>query len=335
MAGANISHPHDKLFKDTFSRKNAAIAYLQAYLPEKIKTLIDFNSLQVYPGEYIDEALKGSSSDLVYQVSLAGQPAYLYFLFEHQSSPQSMMAFRLLKYLVRLWDALLKEQPDTKTLPPVIPMLLYQNKAMWSASLEFIDLIKPVDDNLKPYIPNFQYALVDLSSEQDSAMLADVHGQLTLLLMKAVAEGTIFNTLQRQGDLINQLLKQNNALDVLETLFRYALNADDSIGIHDLQQLVQHVVEKTEGEKTMATIADRLIQQGLERGIEQGLEEGRKEGRKQGREQGEMQLILEQIQLMFPDSGSVSLEGYSSSQLEAIAERLMLFASLEEVLGLE
>ena len=57
--------------------------------------------------------------------------------------------------------------------------------------------------------------------------------------------------------------------------------------------------------------------------------------RKQGREQGEMQLILEQIQLKFPDAGPVSLDGNSSSKIEAIAERLMLCASVEEVLGLQ
>ena len=61
----DIHSPHDKLFKDTFSRKDAAISYLKSFLPEKIQSHIDFDSLQVYPGEYIDSELKNSSSDLV------------------------------------------------------------------------------------------------------------------------------------------------------------------------------------------------------------------------------------------------------------------------------
>lgn len=54
----DIHSPHDKSFKDTFSRKRAAIGDLQAYLSGNLKAFIDLNSLTIYPGEYIDEELK-------------------------------------------------------------------------------------------------------------------------------------------------------------------------------------------------------------------------------------------------------------------------------------
>ena len=99
---------------------------MQAYLPDDLKSLIDFNSLIIYPGEYIDEELKAPSSDLVYQVSLLGERAYLYFLFEHQSHPQAMMGFRMLKYMLRLWDVILKDNPAIKSLPPMIGSVFHQ-----------------------------------------------------------------------------------------------------------------------------------------------------------------------------------------------------------------
>jgi len=117
-------------------------------------------------------------------VSLLGEPAYLYFLFEHQSHPQAMMGFRLLKYMLRLWDAILKDNPAMKSLPPIIPMVLYQSKAKWNASLEFIDLFKPVDDRLKCYAPNFQYLLVDLVHQQTDDIVADLYSKVALLLMR-------------------------------------------------------------------------------------------------------------------------------------------------------
>jgi len=90
-----LHSPHDKFFKEIFSRKNSAIGYLRAYLPKAISQKMDFSSLMVYPGEYVDKTLRTSSSDLVFRLSFSNEDAYLYLLFEHQSSPEPMMAYRL------------------------------------------------------------------------------------------------------------------------------------------------------------------------------------------------------------------------------------------------
>ena len=60
--------------------------------------------------------------------------------------------------------------------------------------------------------------------------------------MKAMAEGTILDTMARDGHLFAKLLLQNNALEQLETLFRYMLQADDSIDINSLQNVVAQAV---------------------------------------------------------------------------------------------
>jgi predicted transposase YdaD len=38
-------------------------------------------------------------------------------LFEHQSSPDAAMPFRLLRYVVRIWERWRRDHPATTTLP--------------------------------------------------------------------------------------------------------------------------------------------------------------------------------------------------------------------------
>ncbi len=268
----DIHSPHDKLFKAAFSQKTSAIGYLRGYLPNDIKQIIDFDTLEIYPGDYVDQALSGSSSDLVYKVQINCSTAYLYLLFEHQSTPEPMMAYRLLKYMVRLWEAVFKEQNDLKILPPILPLVLYQGKSVWRSPLNFIDLIDFKQRDLTPYLPQFQYLLVDLVREEGDAIAGDVYGRVVLHLMKAVAEGTLLKTLELHGGLIRELLTRDNALDLLETLFRYTLNTDDSIDIDSLTRVVKASVNKDTGEFVM-TLAEKLEQQGIKKGMQKGIED--------------------------------------------------------------
>lgn len=102
-------NPHDKLFRDTFSHKDSLISFVRAYVPSDVAALVNGDiSIEPYPGSFVDPDLNMSHSDIVYRFALNGRPAYFYLLFEHQSTPEPDMAFRLLKYLVRLWDDIQK-----------------------------------------------------------------------------------------------------------------------------------------------------------------------------------------------------------------------------------
>ena len=75
-------------------------------------------------------------SDLLFRTTFDGDDAYLYFLIEHQSSPDDLMAFRMLRYQVRIWERHLKTEPTTsgKTgLPMIVPVVLYQGHRRWTA----------------------------------------------------------------------------------------------------------------------------------------------------------------------------------------------------------
>ena len=86
-----ITQPHDKLFKETFGRKEAAISFFKEYLPAHVTKRMDWESLQLEPGSFIDEDLKDSQRDLLYSIKLKENKCLVYLLFESQSSNCPLM----------------------------------------------------------------------------------------------------------------------------------------------------------------------------------------------------------------------------------------------------
>ena len=59
---------------------------------EKLKTVLDFQSIELQKESFIDDKLRLKIADLLYAVKFEGRPGYLYLLFEHASSPDRLFA---------------------------------------------------------------------------------------------------------------------------------------------------------------------------------------------------------------------------------------------------
>jgi predicted transposase/invertase (TIGR01784 family) len=79
-----LSNPHDRFFKDLFSRQETARDFLQSYLPPDLLQHLDLASLDIHKDSFVDPELQEHFSDILYKVALpAGREAFVYVLFEH------------------------------------------------------------------------------------------------------------------------------------------------------------------------------------------------------------------------------------------------------------
>jgi hypothetical protein len=69
--------PHDGLFKATFSQVEHAAGELRAILPPALVTRLDFSTLTLCPGSFVDEAFSWRHTDLLFTATFAGRPAML------------------------------------------------------------------------------------------------------------------------------------------------------------------------------------------------------------------------------------------------------------------
>ncbi|GAG97906.1 unnamed protein product [marine sediment metagenome] len=120
----NCPTPHDHFVRSAMVDIRISKDFLKQHLPESIKKIIDLDSLKPQKETFITDDLKEHIADMLYAVNFSGEEGYLYILVEHESSIETMMPWRLLKYMISIMDNHLKKTGE-KQLPIVYPILFY------------------------------------------------------------------------------------------------------------------------------------------------------------------------------------------------------------------
>lgn len=92
-------NPHHALFTRTFLKRDNAISFLRAMLPQGLVRQLDFSTLTSLPTHFVDAKFEECESDLLFSIQLAQHPAFILTLFEHQSTLNWWMVLRLLEYV--------------------------------------------------------------------------------------------------------------------------------------------------------------------------------------------------------------------------------------------
>ena len=274
---APLHQPHDKLFKASFGDPVNAAAFLRREIPPAVAETIQWEQLQLQPGSFIDSQFRHTESDLLFAAPLAGSPCLLYFLFEHQISQDPLLALRLLRYMVRIWEEWTKNHPGTP-LPVIFPIVLAQNAEVWNILPQFSDLLDlpaPLADHLRPFIPDFTYRLLQLAQLPFGELHGTPAGIMTLRVMKA----------ERLDDLLNHFVWDEPLLlqlpqEVRERLLLYII--DSGIDIEAFHRKVQSITD-SELQATAMSLAQQL----------------RQEGRQEGREEGRQNSVIEALEIRF------------------------------------
>lgn len=218
-----MENPHDKLFKETMNRKENAVSFFREYLPGHIVSNADWRSLSISKDSFIDEELKERFSDIVYTVRVKGKLMFIYILFEHQSYVDPFMALRMLGYMIKIWELYLKQNPDAKKLPAIVPIVFYHGRDRWKTDEQFISLIEE-PGLLKNYIPEFEYILKDFSGYSDEEIKGSIMLRLFLSVIKNAVLPGFEEEFKRLVPLFVELSKKKTGMEYIETILKYIFN---------------------------------------------------------------------------------------------------------------
>ena len=158
---------HDSSFKLWFDHPQMIRDLLRGFVPADLVAAFDFDSLEQLPAQYVGDDLRQSRGDTVWRVRFRDAPSqvwlYLLVLLEFQSTVDRHMAARVLAYTGQTYMKLLRNEglpPDGK-LPPVLPIVVYNGRAQWSAPEEVGETIATVGAGLAPFQPHQRYLLID------------------------------------------------------------------------------------------------------------------------------------------------------------------------------
>ena len=314
-----LHNPHDRFFKETLGRKETAAAFFREYLPPELVRAFDWEKLEKIDGSFVDETLRERHSDLLFTVPWKSGKVSLYCLFEHQSEPDRWMAFRILRYMVRIWEAQLHAEPHRRTLSPILPIVLHQSKRRWKVSVSFSSLLevpKEIATELADSIPEFSYRVVDLADWPMEELRGDVTVRAILATMKLAASGELVERLPEISRFLSRLLYEGDA-GFVRVCLEYLMRGSGNIDLQRFRASLQQITNPEIKEDVM-TLADQLIQ----------------EGRQEGRQEGEAALLQRQLARRFgplPEWARERLNQASGSDLERWSVQILEAAQLEDV----
>ena len=208
----------------------------------------------------------------MFRANIRNREAYVYILLEHKSYSDYNIGVQLLRYMSAIWDKEIKKQKNRR-LPLILPIVLYQGKEKWGASTQFADRIEGVETmegSLRESIPHFKYYLYDFSSNSGKEIKGpdDLRLYLETIRMASIKDPEKFKEAYLRITTVFVTREETERSERLYGTFIhyiYYLTAREDFS--RLVQLTRTVsVERSE---RMQTIAEWLIQDGMEKGREQ------------------------------------------------------------------
>jgi hypothetical protein len=331
LASVQPPTPHDALVKAIFSDPQHAAGELRHLLDPAFAARIVWSSLRLVSGSYVDDSLRGRHTDLLFSALYArgddeGEPVevLVYLLFEHQSTDDPLMPFRLLLYVVRVWEKIVRETPSLRKLPAILPIVLHHSERGWGSPTTLHGLVD-LDDSamaiVGKHIPNFSMMLDDLSAQSDDSLRAraiSALGRLALFCLRHAREPQVLlDQLRRWLDLIREVQSAPGGHEALILIWRYIMATNGQAPPDEVVARLLDVVGKEHAEEIM-TAGEQLI------------ERGKKDGLKIAQEQLLTKLLRARFGA-FPDAIAARIHAADSERLETWFDRALTAAALDEV----
>ena len=279
--------------------------FIKEFLPKDISSQIDLKEMKLIPTEKI----KGYNKyymDIAVECYISNTKGQLYFVFEHKSYPDPGVLLQILNYMIVTWD---EQRKKNKPLTPVIPVVIYHGSSSWNVTTHFQGQFQNIGESIKPYIPEFNYVLVNLTqipNEEIEQRAKDTPLLMaSLMIMKLVALRDI-EDIAKITVIIN--LPEEEKL-ILFLYLLYTVDVD--------QTTMQRIVKELGGEEIMPSLAEKLMSK--------------------GEIKGKQDLLIKQLRRKFGLSSSeekIIRSVTDESKLDAAAEAVLDAKSKEEVLKL-
>jgi len=261
--------PHDAVFKQFLSQKETAKDFFEIWLPNEIKALCHLETLKVESGSFIDEDMKAYQNDILYSLKTKKGKGYLYVVIEGQSSPDKLIAWRLMRYSLAAMQKHL--DAGNKTLPLVFPVLFYMGKkSPHPYSTYWLDCFE--DKSLAESIYTQPFRLADVTTLADGEIMQHRRMALLELVQKHIRHRDMSELLNEIVDILSYNEYTDNEV---MTMMNYLIQEGNATNPMEFITEIAKKSEKYEG--TLMTMAQALRQEGRQEGIQEGIQKGKAE----------------------------------------------------------
>jgi hypothetical protein len=309
---------HDALFKRCFSDPALAAQELRAVLPPALVACVDWSVMTPMPTSFVDAVFHQRTGDLVYQGRFLGGEDVIFWLLEHQSTEDWWMLERVFDTKRMMWRRWHTLKPEARHLPVIVPVVVYNGPRPWRAPRDMHALYGLSEDlraALGPHVLSCSLIIDDLSVVDDEALRRrrmDAYALLCLFAMGHAAAEDFLDRLAAWQEELRRFFRAGNA-DHVDAFVRYTYHVHRHTNPRTVRERIVAVVG-TEHEDVMLSVAEQLINQGLEK--------------------GQRAMLLRQLGRRFgavPEPIAARVSAATPAELERWSDRVLDAASLDDV----
>jgi predicted transposase/invertase (TIGR01784 family) len=315
-----IEHFQDRGARWLFEDKEY-VRDLVEILSSELAACIDFSRISQINRSFIPDTLREQESDMVFtapfQTGSGTDELLIYILIEHQSTVDPIMGFRVLFYMMQIWDFQRREWVSDKVpksqwrFRPIIPIVYYTGENRWSNPLT-LDAIMDMPDALARFVPKFDTLFLSVN-ETDAADLKETDLPLgwliTILQQKNADIETISTALFEAMPHVKHLRK------AVIYLVLFILHQRPAVEHRDLIQIVEQQAHDMEVENMTQSI----------------IEISKEEGRTQAKRESIIKLIQSRFDIL-PDAVATEIDSIQSfDRLNVIFDKALTAETLDEI----
>ncbi len=193
------------------------------------------------------------------------------------------MPYRMLRYMIRIWDRYLRDHSNATRLPVIIPLVMHHSDTGWSGPTSLAGLynLDPgTREILGEHVLDFRFILDDLSTEDDEELRARTIAGAVKLTRHVLRRTDWSSPRLRQWlwgwrDVLQEVAQSAGGVESLSQIARYVLQYSDAALNSDrhLAEFRHLLVECTGDVVTEAfmTAAQQLVDRGREQGRAEAL----------------------------------------------------------------
>jgi predicted transposase/invertase (TIGR01784 family) len=283
--------PHDKGYKNLLSYKEIFLELLDGFVDQGWVADIERTQFTRINKEFIYPEFIEKEADLIYQLKINGREVIFYLLVELQSTVDFQMPYRLLQYMIGIWNDWIKNTDRNETkrkdfkLPVIVPIVLYNGVEPWTVCRSFKETLAGAEQ-FGESVLDYRYILINVNSYTKERLLQRPNLiNVVFLLEQDVDEAEYIRRFINLGDFVPALDERSYNLfwTWFEQISSWALPEELRKELLEIKRNA-----RPGEEKNMISNMGRNLQRYYDEAILKGKKEGVREGIREGIREGEM-----------------------------------------------
>jgi predicted transposase/invertase (TIGR01784 family) len=312
---------------------------------------IDYTKLKRIDRTFISDDFRKHEADIVFLAPFSGKieetqkEIIIYILIEHQSKVDPEMAFRVLSYMVNIWQTQQREWFDDnaplhqRKFRPILPVVFYTGNQYWESPLDMKNLVE-LPEELELYIPRNKILFLNLKNTEPSKLI-DQNDPFGWILRVIQEEGSYIDDfdelLHIVAEHLNAVLsdKYDDWAKLIHFLFAIIYQRREQ-SEHDrlfntIETAISDKKRREDVKKMGKTMAEVLIEEGIQKGMQRGIQKGIQKGELEGLHKA----VSLGLEIKFGSDGIAlakkALRIKSIRRIEILIEAIRTAKSIEEI----